>query len=290
MPATGPRDRYVRANGVRMHYLDWGGGDKPVLLLLHGLMSNAHTWAPFVREGLIPTDRFRVLSLDQRGHGDTDHMRDYSIQRFGEDLRAFAAKLDLGPYDFVGHSLGARHGMAYAGDDWEQLRHLVLVDFGPEMERTGATQVRGNSTQRPTAFRSLDEAVDYMREANPGRSDEQLRETASHTLRENYAGRWVWKHDPELSWISGSFGLKEVPYLWDQVARIRCPTLIVRGADSNVLGRGVMQRMLDVMPTARAVEIAGAGHGVPQDQPVAFWSEVNTFLNEPASTPVASPA
>lgn len=282
MASPTPRDRFVRANGIRMHYLDWGGGDKPVLLLVHGLTSNAHAWDTFIRRGLVPTDRYRVLAVDQRGHGDTDHARDYSIQRFVEDYRAFAEKLDLGTYDLLGHSLGARHAMAYAGDDWKRLRHLVLVDFGPEMERSGATQVRGSTTQRPTSFRSLDEAVEFMRDGAPGRSDEELHENAMYALRLNYAGRWVWKHDSELGWISGSFGLKEVPYLWAQVAKVRCPTLIVRGGDSNILGPGVMARMLEVMPTAQAVEIPDAGHGVPQDQPEAFWQAVNAFLATPS--------
>lgn len=281
MARVAPKDRYVKANGIRLHYLDWGGGDKPVLVLVHGLTSNAHAWDPFIRSGFAPVDRYRILSVDQRGHGDSDHARDYSIERFAEDFRAFAEKLDLGKYDLLGHSLGARHAMAYAGDDSKRLRHLVLVDFGPEMERTGASQVRGNTTQRPTSFRNLDEAVQSMREMNPGRPDDVLRENAQHAFRENYAGRLVWKHDAELGWISGSFGLKEVPYLWSQVAKIKCPTLIVRGADSNILGPGVLARILDVMPTARAVEIPQAGHGVPQDQPEAFWREVNAFLQEP---------
>lgn len=289
MTSVTPRDRYVRANGIRLHYLDWGGGDKPVLLLVHGLTSNAHAWDSFIRSGLAPVDRYRILAVDQRGHGDSDQARDYSIQRFVEDFRAFAEKLDLGRYDLLGHSLGARHAMAYAGDDWKQLSHLVLVDFGPEMERSGATQVRGSTTQRPTSFRDLDEAVAFMREMNPGRPDDVVRENARYALRENYAGRLVWKHDAELGWISGSFGLKEVPYLWSQIAKVRCPTLIVRGADSNVLGPGVMARMLDVMPNARAVEIPNAGHGVPQDQPEAFWREANVFLKEP-SRPKKAPA
>lgn len=276
-----PRERYVKANGVRLHYLDWGGGDKPVLVLVHGLTSNAHAWDSFIRSELAPADQYRILAVDQRGHGDSDHARDYSIQRFVEDFRAFAEKLDLGKYDLLGHSLGARHAMAYAGDDWKHLNHLVLVDFGPEMERTGATQVRGSTTQRPTSFRNMDEAVAFMGEMNPGRPADDVRENAQYALRENYAGRLVWKHDSELGWISGSFGVKEVPYLWAQIAKIRCPTLIVRGADSNVLGTGVLARMLEVMPAARAVEIADAGHGVPQDQPDAFWREVNAFLKEP---------
>lgn len=281
MGTNRPKDRYVRVNGVRLHYLDWGGDDLPALLLLHGLTGNAHMWDAAVRDGVAPRDRYRILALDQRGHGDSDHAHSYAVERFAEDLHAFAARLGLGRYDLLGHSLGARNGMAYAGDHWDELRHLVLVDFGPEMERAGATQVRGSITQRPSHFRTFDEAVAYLRDTTEGRSEEGLREMATHAFRLNYAGRFVWKHDSELSWISGSFGLTEVPYLWRQVESIRCPTLIVRGSSSNVLGRAVMQRMVEAIPGARAVEIADAGHGVPREQPVAFWREVTAFLDTP---------
>lgn len=272
-----PNHHYARVNGLRLHYLDWGGDGKP-LVLLHGLLGQCHSWAPFVRDGYIDTNEYRVIALDQRGHGDSDHADDYSIGRFESDIAEFARQLGLDSYDLLGHSMGARHAMAFAGDGWASLRHLVLVDFGPEMERTGAAQVRGNTTARPAGFGSLEKAAEYLRETQPARSDEERLYNARHSLRLNYAGRYVWKHDPEIQWISGAFGLTEVQHIWDQVAKAKCPTLIVRGENSNILGPNVMQRMLDVMPNAQAVEIPGAEHTVPQDQPALFWAAVNDFL------------
>ena len=280
MVTTAPEQRFVRIGDQRLHYLDWGGPSDRVVVLLHGLTSNAHAWDQFVAPEYLSPEKFRILALDQRGHGDSDHARDYSIRCFIDDIHGFATELGLDQYDLIGHSMGARHAMAYAGDHWQALRHLVLVDFGPEMERSGAVAVRSGTTQRPASFRNIEQAVEYFSQANPTRTPDDWKHTATHALRQNYAGRLVWKHDPEINWISGAFGLTEVPFLWEQVARIQCPTLIVRGETSEVLGRGVMERMLKVMPTTRAVEIAGAGHGVPQDQPRAFWDAVNAFLDE----------
>jgi pimeloyl-ACP methyl ester carboxylesterase len=272
------RDEHIVIDGLRFHYLDWGGEARRVLLLLHGLTSNVHAWAPFVERGFIAPDEYRILALDQRGHGDTDHSRDYTIGAFASDIHSFARRLGLEEYNLMGHSMGARNAMAYAGDHWDSLRRLVLVDFGPEMARQGAVEVKTRVTQRPAGFRTIDQAVSFMREMTPDRSEEELRYGAEHALRLNYAGRLVWKHDQELQWISGAFGLTEVPYLWQQLARIQCPTLVVRGETSNVLDREGVERMLAALPAGKAVEIAGASHAVPQDRPVEFWNAVHEFL------------
>jgi pimeloyl-ACP methyl ester carboxylesterase len=278
--ATAAKDRFVRVNGLQLHYLDWGGRNKPVLLLLHGLTGNAHAWDPFVASGHSSLARWRVVALDQRGHGDSDHAKEgYPVTSFASDIWEFSRKLGVERFALIGHSLGARNAMSFSGDHPDCLSHLVLVDFGPEMARQGAVNVRGRTTSRPPGFRSMDDAVAWSRESSPNRTDEQLRQTAEHALRLNYAHRLVWKHDAELAWITGSFGLTEVPHLWQQVARTTCPTLIVRGETSDVLSREVMQRMLQVMPNAKAVEIPGAGHGVPQDQPEAFNKAVWAFLD-----------
>lgn len=279
MPGS-TKDRHVRVNGLSLHYLDWGGRGKPVLLLLHGLTGNAHAWDPFVASGHPSLEKWRPIALDQRGHGDSDHAKDgYPVTAFAGDIWQFARKLGLERFALMGHSLGARNAMSFSGDHADCLSHLVLVDFGPEMARQGAVNVRGRTTTRPPGFRTMDDAVAWFRESNPGRPEEQVRHSAQHALRLNYAHRLVWKQDPELAWITGSFGLTEVPHLWQQVARTTCPTLIVRGEQSDVLSREVTQRMVEAMPRARAVEIPGAGHGVPQDQPEAFNQAVFAFLD-----------
>lgn len=272
------RDEYLTVDGVRLHYLDWGGTANKVLVLVHGLTSNAHAWTPFIEDGYVSRNEYRILCLDQRGHGDSDHVRDYSVHAFAADLHGFASALGLEGYDLAGHSLGARHAMAYAGDHWRSLRKLVLIDFGPQMARSGALEVKQRVTERPQGFSTMEKAIAFMKEMTPVRNEDDLRRTAPHSFRLNFANRYVWKHDSELQWISGAFGVTEVPHLWRQVEKINCPTLIVRGETSNVLDQETVDRMLDVMPNAKAVEIAGASHTVPQDRPKEFWAAVNAFL------------
>jgi esterase len=274
------RDHYVTVNGNHLHYLDWGGSAERVLLLVHGLTSNAHAWTPCIEDGYVSRKDYRILCLDQRGHGDSEHARDYSVHSFASDLHEFAVALGLEGYDLAGHSLGARHAMAYAGDHWRSLRKLVLIDFGPQMARAGAVEVKSRVTERPQGFSTMEKAIAFLKEAAPDRNEDDLRRTARYGFRLNFANRYVWKHDPELQWISGAFGVTEVPHLWKQVEKINCPTLIVRGETSNVLDQETVNRMLDVMPAATAVEIPGAGHAVPQDRPKEFWAAVNGFLGE----------
>ena len=275
---TAPVDRFVEVNGLRLHYLDWGGSSENLLLLLHGISGNCHAWDDFASR--VRQD-FHVLSLDQRGHGDSDHAREgYPVTAFGSDIYEFARVLGVKRFDLVGVSLGARNAMPFAADHSDLLKHLVFVDFGPQIERAGAKKVLTGVVQRPLGFRSREEAKDYFVQANPNRSQEDIERSISHSLRLNWADKLVWKHDPELFWITGSAGAREVPLLWDSCARITCPTLIMRGETSNILGPDTMDKMVTVMPNAKSVEIPRAGHSVHVDQPDEFERVVREFLTE----------
>ena len=100
-------DHFVEVNGLRLHYTDWGG-DKPPLMLMHGYNVQLHSWDPVAD---ILRDDYRVICPDLRGHGDSDWSRaGYNVRDFVSDLHGIVQSLDLGPFDFVGHSwvLGSR--------------------------------------------------------------------------------------------------------------------------------------------------------------------------------------
>ena len=97
-----PTDHHVEVNGLTIHYLDWGGDSTRNLLLVHGQGGNAHNWDHIARE---LRDEFRVIALDQRGHGDSSHTRDgYAVTAFAEDLAAFVETIGITPCDYVGAS------------------------------------------------------------------------------------------------------------------------------------------------------------------------------------------
>ncbi len=277
MPTTaGPTDHYVQINGLSLHSVDWGGDSRRNLLLVHGQGGTARGWDFVARE---LSSEFRVLAIDQRGHGDSDHTREgYAVTAFASDLAGFAREIGIIPYDYCGASLGARNGIAYAGDHSDHLKHFVCLDYGPEMSVVSAQSQIGGMNRRALGWRSIDEFVKQASERNPRASEEYLRLQAEHGLRLNYAGKYVLKQDPEMFWINGGFGVGEVPYLWDQWGKISCPILELKGAESSFLSPEIANRMKEAQPNMQFVEVPQSGHPIAADNPAFLLRELRRFL------------
>ena len=271
-----PTDHFVKVNGLNIHYLDWGGGSDHTLLLVHGQGAHAHQWDYIARK---LHQQYRVIAIDQRGHGDSDHAGEgYAASAFASDLAVFAEALGIVPYDYCGSSLGGRNGIAYAGDYPDHLKHFVTIDYGPEMSASSARRQIGGMNRRPLGWRSIDDFVQFSSEQNPRASEEHHRTVAAHGLRLNYAGKYVPKADPEMFWINGSFGAKEVPYLWEQWAKIRCPILEIKGSESDFLSPDILSRMREPQPNMQLVEAPDAGHSITADNPEFIITELRRFL------------
>lgn len=270
-------DHYLEVNGLRLHYTDWGGSATTPVLMIHGLNVQLHTWDP-IADRL--RDEYRVFCLDLRGHGDSDWARDgYAIQSFISDIYEVAKKLDIVPFHYVGHSLGARIGIAYAGEHPETVRRLALSDCGPEAPRAGATQVRSivGDTSVVRGFRNEDEALEYFRRQHPEWQPLFHDLHVKYQLRRNWAGKLVFKADPDLFWLNGSAALREVPYIWEMAARITAPTLIMWGERSFLLNQEIVDRMLAAIPTAELAKF-DTGHYIPREQPDQFTQVLRQFL------------
>lgn len=266
---------YLSVGGVRLHYVDWGSAGAPPLLFLHGLSSHAHTFDPFAPLFL---PRFHLLALDQRGHGESDWSPEgYDGERFVADLEAFVEALGLNRLTLIGHSMGARNAWNFAARRPERMERLVLVDLGPEIERQGMERMR--SSPAPESFASRDEAFRFMRQANPRPSDDMLILRLLHNLKRGPDGRWVWRYDPALRDPQRARrAATDGEEAWAALARIPCPTLVVRGAESDLLSQEVAERMALVLPQGRLVVIPGAGHTVPADRPREFAAALAEFL------------
>lgn len=275
MPPS-PTDRNVEINGLNIHYLDWGGDSGRNLLLVHGQGGNAHNW-DHIAEAL--RDEFRVIAIDQRGHGDSDHAREgYGVDKFTADLAEFVEKTGIAPCDYAGASLGARNGIAYAGDRSDHLKHFVCLDYGPEMSVASArTQISGMN-KRLLGWRSVDEYVSLQMQANPRPGEARYRRQAEHALRLNYAGKYVAKSDPEMFWINGSFGAREVPYLWEQWGKIACPIMEMKGGESDFLSPEIKARMMEAQPSMTWVDVPDSGHGITNDNPDFLIRELREFF------------
>ena len=278
-----PRSGSILVKDLRLKYLDWGFESNPTLLLLHGFAQTAHSW-DFVALSLC--DRFRVVALDQRGHGDSDWSPDgdYSTESAQADVHAVAHSLSAEPVILVGLSMGGRIASSYASLHPERVRGLVIVDAGPEMQRSGTGRIR-RFTQQSDEMDSVEEFVERVRKYNPSRPVEQIRGSILHNIKQLPNGRWTWKYDRRLG--TGGPRVEADPALtarlWAQLGGIACPTLIIRGGDSDVLAPETAQAMEERIPDARLATIEGAGHLVPGDNPIEFIREVSKFLGEVVS-------
>jgi len=269
-------ERTVRVNGITLRYLDWGPADAPPVVLLHGITGHARVW-DHLAERLVPGRR--VLALDQRGHGDSGPAPDddYRVATMADDVAAFAGSLHLDRFALLGHSMGGRIAIQYAAAHAGRLERLIIVDIGPDIELAGLQRVRGMMSQSPERIESEEWAVEYIRRANPLQDVDLLRQRVRHGLKRLPDGGLTWKYAKGLRDMMRA-GRRDVVDLWEPLARIPCPTLVVRGAESDILSPEVAKKMTERLPDGRLVEIPGAAHTVPADRPDDFVGHVRAFL------------
>jgi pimeloyl-ACP methyl ester carboxylesterase len=216
-----------------------------------------------------------VLAIDQRGHGDSEWAPggDYRRQDFVADIRAFLDVPRWSAATLVALSLGGLNSLAFAATHPDRVCGLVVVDVAPTVARAGRDAVRSQLEVRD--FATFEEAVERALVFNPRRTRENIEERLSHALRRGADGRWTYKYDPA---IGGSGLQSDFELLWQSVGSIRCPTLLVRGEQSNVLAEETVNRFLAEVPGSEAAVVRAAGHSVMGDNPSGFLAAVRPFL------------
>ena len=268
------RDQLVLLNGLRFHYRDWGRAEAPPLVLLHGYTSHARSWDTFARA---LAEHYRVYALDQRGHGESAWTDDYSSEAMVRDVAAFVGALRLARFDLVGLSMGGRNAYAYAAQHPGAVNRLVIVDIGPEAPAAGTARIR-QGVLTNDVFGTPDDAVAAARAANPRADAAELRHRVLNGLMLREDGRWTYRYDRTLRDPARPRPQPDAAVHWAMLAKIEVPTLLVRGADSDVLSVETAQRMTVVMPNCRLVTVPDAGHSIPLDNPAGFLAAAKPFL------------
>jgi esterase len=280
-PGTEPRDHTLSLRGLQLHHVEWGPPSALPLVLLHGITGHARTWDTLATA--LATD-WRVLALDQRGHGDSAPAPDgdYGVGAMADDLGAFADALGLRTFTLLGLSMGGRVAMGFAGAHPQRVERLVIVDIAPDIHPPGMTRIRAMIANAPEAIESEEWAVETAMAANPRADVGELRHRIKHALRREPDGTLTWKYARDVREMMRRGGRREPLDLWERLTHITCPTLLVRGAESDVLSPELAQRMLAALPDGRLVEVPGAGHTVPGDRPAEFVEVVRRFLSSGA--------
>jgi len=270
-------DRTLELHGQRFHYTEWGAPAAPAVIFLHGITGHARTWDD---EARLLAGRYRAIALDQRGHGDSDPAPDgdYSDAALLGDLEAFVDGLGLARVSLVALSLGGRVAINFAGRHPGRMERLVVIDIGPEIAAAGRARVGMLMAQAPERFAALDDVVVHMRANAPLYTDAMLRHRAQHAVRPLPGGGFTWKYDRTLREAIRQGRMRVPADLWPQWGAIQCPTLLVRGSESDILTNEIAKRMTDALPHARLAVVEGAGHTVPGDQPAAFQALLREFL------------
>jgi len=285
-----PRTRRVPgADGLALNLLEWSEAGTP-MLLLHGFSNEAHIWDDFV-----PTvaPYYRVLALDLRGHGDSDwHAAGaYDYDDHVGDVEHVLAHLGIERVVLVAHSLGGRIAMLFAGRHPEQVAGLVIVDSAPELDRRGTARISLDTAQhRDPSFRSIAEYEQMLVHAYPAATPSAIRRMAAHGVRQREDGRFVLKMDVAIRSAVGGDDAPDAETIaarhehfreemWAALGRITCPTLVVRGAASDILGPEVADRMAEeVLQRGHLAVVPHAGHSVMTDNPEGFAEAVGRFV------------
>jgi non-heme chloroperoxidase len=251
---------------------------RPVLFL-HGGGQTRHAWGGTAEA--VAARGFFSLSLDQRGHGESDWVSDgdYSLLAFVADLKAVVASLPKRPA-LVGASLGGLAALLAEGEETAPLsRAIVLVDCAHRLEKDGATRIFEFMTAQPEGFVSLEQAQDAIARYLPNRPRPSDLSGLAKNLRLHADGRYRWHWDPQF--IAGArtpSAALAVGRLTDAAKGIKVPTLIVRGRMSDVLSEEAAREFLTLCPHAEFADVSGAGHMVAGDRNDAFTAAVANFL------------
>ena len=278
-----PRSRFLVANRLRHHLLEWGAHG-PVVILLHGFLEHAHAW-DLVAPRLAAAGH-HVFALDWRGHGDSEWVGSggyYHFADYAADL-AFLVRALGGRAVLVGHSMGATAAMSYTGLEPERVPALVLVDgLGPpDFESDPAPQryeawIRGLARRGERRHRTLtlEQATARLHERAYQFSLEVARHMAEHGTRISDGGR-QWKFDPLHQTTSPvPFSRARAASFW---RRVTAPVLYLEGGESPLrLDRADRDERLAIL-RARRMTIAGSGHHPHLQQPETFAEVVLEFL------------
>ncbi len=289
-----PRLNHVQCLGAaglhRMAYWEWGDAANPrVLVCVHGLSRQGRDFDTLAQ--VMCTD-YRVVCPDVVGRGRSAWLTDargYQVPAYVSDMMTLLARVNAETVHWVGTSMGGLIGLGLASLERSPISRLVLNDVGPTIEYKALVRI-GGYLSRPLRWKSLDEAADYLQTISAGFGPHSRAQWLALSLPMLVADGDAFKlhYDPAIATpfkaVTPEIAAAGEAMAWAAFDAIRCPTLLLRGADSDLLSRSTAQAMTARGPKAQVIEFAGVGHAptlVATDQVDA----VRAFLLEAEPQP-----
>ncbi|WP_144156659.1 alpha/beta fold hydrolase [Paraburkholderia sp. BCC1885] len=272
-PAAGtatPRQRFVQCaspGGLhRIAYTEWGDPANPrVLLCVHGLTRSGRD---FDRLAANFADTYRVICPDVAGRGLSSWLNVpnfYTVPQYVADMVTLIARLDVEKVDWFGTSMGGLIGLGLGGLPDSPIRKMLLNDIGPHLELVAVSRI-GEYLGKPVQFETLQQGVDYaamLAQSFGPLTSEEWREINTPLLHER-DGAWYFRYDPRIAVPFAATTEEQAAAgevaLWGALKAMQSPVLVVRGAQSDLLSRETVEKMVALGNAVSSVEIPGVGH------------------------------
>lgn len=245
----------------QIHYTEWGDPDNDrVLICVHGLTRNARDFDALATA--LETD-YRIVCPDIAGRGQSDWLSnkaDYTYPQYLVDMTALIARTKASQIDWVGTSMGGLIGLLLAALPNSPIQKLIINDIGPFIPKAALERI-ATYVGIPMTFSNLDEMEHYIREiAAPfgPLTDAQWQHLTVHGAKQTDNG-FTFAYDPGIAEAFHDSAQADVD-LWSFWDQIQCPTLLIRGADSDLLMAADAKAMSERGPRAKVVEFEGIGH------------------------------
>jgi pimeloyl-ACP methyl ester carboxylesterase len=280
--------RIVVREGLRLAADVAGDPAAPTVVLLHGGAQNRRAWDAGLRA--LARAGFRAMSLDMRGHGESDWAPDgrYALEDWADDLKRLVTRLTAegsGPVALVGASRGGQSALLTAADLPDLVSCVVLVDVTPRTDDSGVDAIRAFLERSAEGFASVEEAglaLSTLMNRPPRASVAGL---ARIMRRDASAGRWFWQWDPRMAQREFVKPPTEEPLMEDAAARVRVPVLLIRAGNSELVRAQDVAQFKTLTPQLEIVEVAGIGHMITGDSNDAFMPPVLAFLRRTLAMP-----
>lgn len=262
------------SSGLRLNYVEWGKKKSRPIVLLHGIQDCARSWDFFAST---LSDNFHVIALDHRGHGDSEWASpsQYRLADYIKDVEHLVGHLGLSDVLLIGHGSGGRNALKYTVTHPQIVTSLIMLDVDPNGSNPAYMNMIKQYQSESDEWDSLNDVIEHLRKRQPNSTDEMLEHQALQmTTPLSNSGR-IWKRDRR------SLEANETSDLWNEWSQIESPTLILRGRQSKIFKHDVAIKMRESIPTARLVELEGAGHWLYQEIASAFEDVVHWFLQNP---------
>lgn len=273
-PPTVRRVRVQVNPGQYVSALVWGSGE-PEFVFVHGGAQNAHTWDTTI----LAMGRPNAVAVDLPGHGHSDWRddRNYGPVENADAVAAVMRELAPKARAVIGMSLGGLTSYLLASRHPDLVPRLIVIDVTPGTSREKAARIT-DFVRGPQSFESFDAILARTIEHNKERSVSSLRRGVLHNAKPLADGTWVWRYDR----FENPQGL-DFTTMWDDVASIRCPILLLIGKVWSVVDDADIARFRECQPTAEVQYVEGAGHSIQGDQPVVLAGLIRRFVDGPGA-------